>query len=78
MIHFIEVAQPFALMFIEIWDYLSTYTAYKSSESLSIRFGFRDSDNPTEVTLEQFRKYVETSGRILFTVKVWPEGAIYV
>src|SRR4051812_40949512 len=35
-----EVAQPFAQMFNQIWAYLSKHCAPKANESLFIRFGF--------------------------------------
>lgn len=59
VLHFMELAQPFALMFKEIWEYLSAYTAYKTSESIAVRFGFPEENNPTVVTLNQFRRYVQ-------------------
>lgn len=74
---FIDIAQPFAMMFAEIWDYLSTYAAYRSSESIAVRFGFPDSRNPSVITLEQFRRYVETIRRTILTVHLWPDKAIY-
>jgi hypothetical protein len=74
---FIDIAQPFARMFAEIWDYLSTYAAYRSSESIAVRFGFPDSKNPSVITLEQFRRHVETIRQTILTVHLWPDKAIY-
>lgn len=77
MISFVDIAQPFALMFTDIWDYLSTYSAIKSSESIAVRFGFPDTDDQSVITLQQFRRYVERIRRTILTVNVWPKDAIY-
>jgi len=76
MTQFIDIAQPFALMFNEIWNYLSTYAAHDSSESISIRFGFPESLDKTLVTIEQFRRYIERIEHIFVSVHLWPEEAI--
>lgn len=77
MTQFIDIAQPFALMFSEIWDYLSTYAAYESSESIAIRFGFPNSHDQRIITLEQFRRYLQRIRRIIVSVHLWSDDAIY-
>ena len=76
---FLQLAAPFARMFQEIWDYLSRESAPKAAETISVRFGFEDSDSPCSIDLEQFRRYVETSKRVLAAVstQVWPFDALH-
>ena len=75
---FLQLAAPFAIMFQEIWDYLSRQSAPKATETISIRFGFEDSDGRCSLDLEQFRRYAETSKRVLapVTTQLWPFDAL--
>lgn len=77
LIEFIGVSQPFAMMFSEIWDYVSVYTGDSFSESIAIRFGFPDSTDQTVINLEQFRRYVEEIGKIISITRIWTKKAIY-
>jgi hypothetical protein len=71
---FLEIAQPFAQMFSEIWDYLSLQFSPKAHETISIRFGFQEEETTT-ITLEQFRRYVEIISTI--KLKLWPIEALH-
>ena len=66
---FLEIAEPFSLMFKEIWDYLSLNLAPNSLESISIEFGFEN--NKTEINLDTFRKYVKKIQKIFSKDKYW-------
>jgi hypothetical protein len=65
-------------MFQEIWDYLSQQTAPKATEAISVRFGFKDSDDSCSLDLEQFRRHVETIKRLFASVatQLWPFDAL--
>lgn len=67
-----EVAQPFAQMFHQIWSYLAKHCAPKADESLLVRFGF--DDDRTEIDWDKFRKMVESSRRVwaIGPIIVWP------
>lgn len=75
---FLVVAEPFALMFQEIWEYLARIGAPRAGESIRVRFGF-DRDNPTEVELEQFRVWAETVRRVVrqVTSSYWSRDAMH-
>ena len=75
---FLELAAPFARMFKEIWDYLSAEASPKATETISVRFGFQDSKDQCDIDLEQFRRYVETSQRVIaeVTTRLWPYKAL--
>jgi hypothetical protein len=66
---FLEIAEPFSLMFKEIWEYLSLNLAPNSLESISIEFGFEN--NKTEINLETFRKYVRNIQKVFSKDKYW-------
>ena len=76
---YLRVAQPFAQMFEDIWQYLSQKTAPGALETISIRFGFPDADGQIDVDLEAFRRYVESSRRVMATVDIalWPFEALH-
>ena len=73
---FIEVAQPFAQMFRDIWAYLAKYAAPKANESLRIRFGF---DEVVDIDLELFREMAETAEEFFIRAPVlhWPSELIF-
>lgn len=75
---FLQVAEPFAKMFQEIWEFLSQHYAPKARETITVRFGFPDSPDQISVSLEQFRRYVETSRRVFAsrTTRIWPYQAL--
>lgn len=75
---FLQVAEPFARMFEEIWQFLSEHFAPKAKETVAIRFGFPDSNERCSIDLEQFRRYVETEKRVLAPIKtrIWPFEAL--
>ncbi len=75
---FLGLAAPFARMFKEIWDYLSAEAAPKATETISVRFGFQGSKDQCAIDLEQFRRYVETSQRVIaeVTTRLWPYKAL--
>ncbi len=76
---FLELAAPFAQMFQEIWDYLNREVAPNATESISVRFGFSDQKDRSTIDLEQFRRHVETSQRVITTVtsRLWPIEALH-
>lgn len=76
---FLEVAQPFARMFSEIWDFLSVNCAPKALETITVRFGFPECPEACTVNFEQFRRYVETGRKIIapITVQLWPFEAMH-
>lgn len=76
---FLQLAAPFACMFREIWDYLNQQRALKATETISVRFGFEDSDDRCSVDLEQFRRHVQTTERVLVRVatELWPFNALH-
>lgn len=76
---FLELTAPFARMFQEVWDYLSQELAPKATETISVRFGFEDAKDQCSIDLEQFRRYVETSQRVIATVttRLWPAKALH-
>jgi hypothetical protein len=75
---FLQLAAPFARMFKEIWDYLSRNCAPKAAETISVRFGFRSDQDQRALDLEQFRRYVEASERVVawVTSQQWPDEAL--
>jgi hypothetical protein len=75
---FLETTEPFAKMFIEIWEYLHLNCASKAFETVSIRFGFSDRNDKCTINLEQFRRYVETGKKIISPVRyrIWPLEAL--
>ncbi len=76
---FLQLAAPFSRMFQEVWDYLSREVAPKATETISIRFGFPDAEKQCSIDLEQFRRYVETSERVIaaVTTRLWPYKALH-
>lgn len=76
---FLKLTAPFASMFQEIWYYLNQQRAPKATETIYVRFGFEDSDGQCSVDLEQFRRYVETTERVLAPVmtQLWPFDALH-
>jgi hypothetical protein len=74
---FLALAEPFARMFEEIWQYLAEHIAPVANETISVRFGF-DPARSTSVDLEAFRRYVETTRTVLATVQLttWPHSAL--
>ncbi|AFY60054.1 VWA domain-containing protein [Synechococcus sp. PCC 6312] len=76
--NFLQLSAPFACMFKEIWHYLNSQYAPNATETISVRFGFEDSEDQCSVDLEQFRRYVETIERFLSTVttQLWPREAL--
>lgn len=76
---FLQLAAPFARMFQEIWDYLNRELAPKATETISVRFGFEDSDDQCSIDLEQFRRYVNTAQRVVAPVamELWPLEALH-
>ena len=74
---FLQLAAPFASMFTEIWDFLSSEKAPRVTEDLRVRFGF-DEDDVTEVDIEQFREWAETARKISFGANVayWSDEAV--
>ncbi|NVM55598.1 MAG: VWA domain-containing protein [Candidatus Helarchaeota archaeon] len=75
---FLEITQPFAQMFMGIWDFLSVNIAPKALETISVRFGFPESSETCTIDWEQFRRYAERS-QIIITylgLKLWPIDAI--
>ena len=79
LLAFMEIAAPFARMFQEIWEYLSTWSAPKALETISVRFGFPESPKRQNLTLEQFRRHVETGKKILGLgwLSLWPGEAMH-
>lgn len=75
LIIFLDIAQPFSLMFKEIWKYLSDKQAPNVLESITIQFGF-ENETKTEINLEQFRKYVLEIEKNLFIKRVWNSTAL--
>jgi len=75
LVAFLQVAEPFALMYKEIWRYLGGAAARADEERLSIKFGL---DNPVEVDLSQFRLHVERISKTfrLGSMLVWNEEAV--
>ncbi|WP_157258309.1 VWA domain-containing protein [Pedobacter ginsenosidimutans] len=74
---FLQAAQPFSLMFSEIWEYLSGHLAPRAGETISIKFGF-PGDESVDIDLEQFRRYEEQATRMRhleFTV-VWNDKTL--
>jgi len=69
---FITIAQPFAMMFQEIWSYLASHCAPKAEETLLIRFGF--DEDAQEIDWDQFRQMVESTKKVWGTrnIMVWP------
>jgi hypothetical protein len=65
---FLDVAAPFARMFQEIWEYLAAAGAPEAEEKIRVRFGF-DPEDRSEVSLEQFREYVERTRTLLVLVR---------
>jgi hypothetical protein len=76
---FLEVAQPFAKMFSEIWDFLSAQCAPRAGETLALRFGFSGSPDACTLEWDQFRRYVETTRTVTawITVRLWPIEALH-
>jgi hypothetical protein len=74
---FLALAEPFARMFEEIWQYLAEHVAPVANETISVRFGF-DPARPRAVDLEAFRRYVETTRTIIAAVQLttWPRPAL--
>ncbi|RYE57796.1 MAG: hypothetical protein EOP48_05020, partial [Sphingobacteriales bacterium] len=74
---FLQAAQPFSLMFSEIWEYLSDHLAPKAGETISIKFGFPD-DQSADIDLEQFRRYEEQAKRLrhLEFIEVWNDKTL--
>jgi hypothetical protein len=72
-----EVAQPFAQMFQQIWSYLSKHCAPRANESLYVRFGF---DNErTEIDWDQFRVMVESARKVwaIGPIVMWPLNELF-
>lgn len=76
---FLKLVAPFARMFQEIWDYLNREGAPMATESIAVRFGFEDSKDNCSIDLDQFRRYVETSQRVIaaVTTMLWPYKALH-
>lgn len=76
---FLILGAPFARMFQEVWDYLNRELAPKAMETISVRFGFRDAKDQCEIDLDQFRRYVQTSQRVIaaLTTRLWPYDALH-
>jgi len=76
---FLRLAAPFARMFQEVWDYLNRQLAPKATETISVRFGFEDANDHCSIDLEQFRRYVETTQRVVaaVTTELWPFDALH-
>lgn len=75
---FLRLAQPFAQMFEEIWQYLARKCAPGAKETISIRFGFPKAGQHTEFDLETFRRHVESANEVMAMVDVtlWPSEAL--
>jgi hypothetical protein len=75
---FLQLAAPFASMFTEIWDFLSSEKSPRVTEDLRVRFGF-DGDDVTEVDMEQFREWAEIARKISVGVNVayWSDEAVH-
>lgn len=78
LLEFLKLTQPFAKMFEEIWNYLATKVAPVANESISIRFGFPETKDPTVINLEVFRRYVESSKFIYQNIvtETWNNDAL--
>jgi hypothetical protein len=76
---FLQLAAPFARMFQEVWDYLNREVAPRATETISVRFGCKDAEDQCSIDLERFRRYVETSQRIIaaVTTRLWPPKALH-
>ncbi|MEY2500938.1 MAG: hypothetical protein QOI07_1272 [Verrucomicrobiota bacterium] len=74
---FLRLAEPFAKMFEEIWQYLAERAAPGASETIAVRFGL-DPASSTSVDLEAFRRYVETTRLAIAHVRIqtWPPEAL--
>jgi hypothetical protein len=77
LVAFLNVAKPFSQMFADIWAYLSVHYAPKTSETVSIRFGFPDSKDQQTINLEQFRRYTSDAQLIeqILQNSIWPYEA---
>lgn len=73
---FLQLAAPFASMFTEIWDFLSSEKAPRVTEDIRVKFGF--GDDVTDVDMEQFREWAETARKISVGANVayWSNEAI--
>ncbi len=69
LIAFLEIAEPFALMFKEIWDYLSINFAPNSLETLTVEFGF--DENKQKINLDIFRRYAKEIREVFVINKYW-------
>lgn len=78
LIHFLTIAEPFAQMFQEIWDYVSSNNAVKAQESISVQFGFKYDRDKIKIDLEKFRLYAESAKKINLIVEsqLWSLDAI--
>lgn len=73
---FLQLAAPFARMFTEIWDFLSSEKAPRVKEDLRVRFGY-DGNDITEVDMEQFREWAETARKIyVANIACWSDEAV--
>jgi hypothetical protein len=65
-------------MFQEIWLFLSQHCALKAGKTISVRFGLPNADDRCSINFEQFRRFVETSPRVLafVTTHLWPFDAL--
>lgn len=75
---FMQLAAPFAEMFVDILDFLSSEQGPDATEDLRIRFGF-DNQNFTEIDLEEFREMAATAEKVASGVRAckWPENTLY-
>jgi hypothetical protein len=75
---FLQAAQPFSLMFSEIWEYLADHLAPKASETITIKFGFPDDLGIEEINLEQFRQYDQQAKRLVYMEikEVWDSSTL--
>lgn len=76
---FLKITEPFSRMFAEIWKYLAGKCAPDAHEAISIRFGFPESGQHSEVDFEAFRRYIRSTEEVLTSVRMtlWPSEALY-
>jgi hypothetical protein len=60
---FLCVAQPFALMFQDIWRFLASVAASSAEESLRVRVGFKEDPDALDLDLEAFRRYAAVAAK---------------
>lgn len=75
---FLKIAEPFAHMFAEIWKYLGGKCAPDAGETISVRFGFPEHEQHSEVDFEAFRRYVRSTEEVIASIRMtrWPREAL--